>query len=44
MSQDIIIYNRDDGKVTVSLMTKDTNAWMNQNQLVQLFDIFILNI
>lgn len=44
MSQNIIIYNTDDGKVSVSLMTKDTNVWMNQNQLAQLFDIFIPNI
>lgn len=44
MSQDIIIYNTDDGKVSVSLMTKDGNVWMNQNQLAQLFDTSIPNI
>lgn len=38
MSQDIIIYNTDDGKASVSLMTKDGNVWMNQNQLAELFD------
>lgn len=44
MSQDIIIYNTDDGKVSVSLMTKDGNVWMNQNQLAQLFDTSKQNI
>ncbi len=44
MSQDIIIYNTDDGKVSVSLMTKDGNVWMNQNQIAQLFDTSIPNI
>lgn len=44
MSQDLIIYNTDDGKVSVSLMTKDGNVWMNQNQLAQLFDTSKQNI
>ena len=33
----IIIYNTDDGKASVSLMTKDGTVWMNQNQLAELF-------
>ncbi len=38
MDQDIIIYNTDDGKASVSLKTKYGNVWMNQNQLAELFD------
>ena len=38
MNHDIIIYNTDDGNASASLMTKDDNVWMNQNQLVELFD------
>ena len=44
MDQDIIIYNTDDGKASVSLMTKDGNVWMNQNQLAELFDTSKPNI
>ena len=44
MSKDIIIYNTDDGKVSISLMTKDGNVWMNQNQLAELFDTSKPNI
>ncbi len=33
----IIIYNTDDGKATVSLYAKDGSVWMNQNQLSELF-------
>lgn len=35
--QEIIIYNAEDGKSSVSLMAKDGNVWMNQNQLAELF-------
>ncbi len=35
--EDIIIYNAEDGKTSVSLMAKDGNVWMNQNQLAELF-------
>lgn len=41
---DIIIYNTDDGKAQVSLMTKDGNVWMNQNQLAELFDTSVPNV
>jgi hypothetical protein len=42
--QNIIIYNTQDGKASVSLLTKDDSAWMNQNQLAELFDTSIPNI
>lgn len=41
---DIIIYNTDDGKVSVSLYAKDGNVWMNQNQIAELFDTSKQNI
>lgn len=44
MSHEIIIYNTDDGKAKVSLMAKDGNIWMNQNQLAELFDTSVPNI
>lgn len=40
----IIIYNTQDGKAAVSLMTKDGNVWMNQKQLAELFDTSVPNI
>jgi len=40
----IIIYNTQDGKAKVSLMTKDGNVWMNQKQLAELFDTSVPNI
>jgi hypothetical protein len=40
----IIIYQSDDGKASVSLITKDGSAWMNQNQLAELFDTSKQNI
>lgn len=33
----VIIYNTADGKASVSILTKDGTAWMNQNQLAELF-------
>lgn len=41
---DIIIYNTDDGKASVSLFAKDGKVWMNQNQLAELFATSIPNI
>lgn len=35
--QNIIIYNTDDGKASVSLYAKEGMIWMNQNQLAELF-------
>lgn len=42
--KDIIIYNTADGKASVSLYAKDSMAWMNQNQLAELFDTSKQNI
>ena len=43
-NQKIIIYNTDDGKSSVSLMTRDGNVWLNQNNLAELFDTSVPNI
>ena len=40
----LIIYNTDDGKTSVSLMTRDGNVWLNQNHLAELFDTSVPNI
>jgi len=40
----IIIYNTDDWKSSVSLYSKDWSIWMNQNQLAELFDTSIPKI
>jgi hypothetical protein len=42
--QNIIIYNTQDGKASISLLTKDGSVWMNQNQLAELFDTSKQNI
>lgn len=42
--QDIIIYNTEDGKASVSLYARDGMVWMNQNQLAELFDTSVPNI
>ena len=42
--QDIIIYNTEDGKASVSLFANDGMVWMNQNQLAELFATSIPNI
>jgi hypothetical protein len=41
---EVIIYNTQDGKAAVSLMTKEGNVWMNQSQLAELFDTSVPNI
>jgi len=43
-NKNIIIYNTADGKASVSLYAKDGMAWMNQNQLAELFDTSKQNI
>jgi hypothetical protein len=43
-NQEIIIYNSDDGKTKVALMTRDGNVWLNQNQLAELFDTSKQNV
>ncbi len=42
--KNIIIYNTQDGKASVSLLTRDGSAWMSQNQLAELFDTSVPNI
>lgn len=42
--KNIIIYNTQDGKTSVSLLTKNGTVWMNQNQLAELFDTSKQNI
>lgn len=42
--QNIIIYNTADGKVSVSLLTRDGTAWMTQAQIAELFSTSIPNI
>jgi len=41
---EILIYNTEDGKASVSLYAKDGMVWMNQNQLAELFATSIPNI
>jgi len=43
-NQKLIIYNTDDGKTSISLMTRDGNVWLNQNHLAELFDTSVPNI
>jgi len=43
-NQEIIIYNTEDGKTSVSLVTRDGNVWLNQNHLAELFDTSVPNI
>jgi hypothetical protein len=43
-NQNIIIYKTADGKASVSLYAKDSNIWMNQNQLAELFATSVPNI
>lgn len=40
----IIIYNTADGRTSVSLLAKDGQVWMNQQQLAELFDTSKPNI
>ena len=42
--QEIIIYNTEDGKANVALLAQNSNVWMNQNQLAELFDTSKQNI
>ncbi|GHT74827.1 DNA-binding protein [Bacteroidia bacterium] len=42
--QNIIIYNTDDGKTSVSLLAKDGQVWLNQQLLAELFDTSVSNI
>lgn len=44
MSDNIIIYNTQDGKTSVSLLTKDGTVWMSQSQIAELFATSVQNI
>ena len=41
---DIIIYNTDDGKTSVSLLARDGQVWLSQQWLAELFDTSVQNI
>ena len=41
---DIIIYNTDDGKTSVSLFARDGQVWLSQQLLAELFDTSVQNI
>lgn len=42
--QNLIIYNTVDGKVSVTMMARDGNVWMNQKQMAELFATSVPNI
>lgn len=42
--QNIIIYQSEDGKTSVSLFAQDGSIWLNQNQLAELFATSVPNI
>ena len=41
---DIIIYSSPDGKINVSLMTRDGKIWLSQSQISDLFGTSVQNI
>ena len=41
---DIIIYQSKDGRINVSLMTRDGNVWLSQAQIATLFATSIPNV
>ena len=42
--QNLIIYNTLDGKVSVTMMARDGNVWMNQKQMAELFATSVPNV
>lgn len=42
--QEIIIYNTNDGKTSVSLLAKDGNVWLSQQLMAELFDTSVQNV
>ena len=40
----LILYTTDDGKATVSLMSRDGRIWLNQKQMAELFAVSKPNI
>ena len=43
-TENLIIYNTDDGQAKVALYARDGNIFMNQAQLAELFDTSVQNI
>lgn len=41
---ELIIYRTDDGRATVTLLARDGDIWMNQEQLATLFATSVPNI
>lgn len=41
---ELIIYRTDDGRATVTLLARDEDIWMNQEQLATLFATSVPNI
>ena len=41
---DVVIYHSKDGKISVALMTRDGNVWLNQSQIATLFGTSIPNV
>jgi hypothetical protein len=41
--KNLLIYNTEDGKTAVSLLSKDGTVWMNQSQLAELFATSVQN-
>lgn len=44
LNTDLVIYQTQDGRTSVSLYARDGSVWMNQGQLAELFDTSIPNI
>ena len=42
--QNLIIYNTLDGKVSVTMMARDGNVWMNQKQMAEFFATSVPNV
>ena len=40
----IVLYTTDDGKATVSLMSRDGRIWLNQKQMAELFAVSKMNV
>jgi Virulence protein len=43
-ASNIIIYNTDDGKTSVSLLALDGQVWFSQQLLAELFDTSVPNV
>jgi len=43
-ASNLILYTTDDGKATVSLMSRDGRVWLNQKQMAELFAVSKMNV